>query len=60
MAFSLVSVPLFDPVFLLDKSNSWIELWKWVGTPILQPGGPCLTFGYGLDRLSFLFVEYFG
>jgi hypothetical protein len=38
-AFPSVSVPLFVPVFPLDRSNSELKIWRCVGGPIPQPGG---------------------
>jgi hypothetical protein len=38
MAFPLVSAPHFVPVFPLDRSNSWLKIWRWVGGPISQLG----------------------
>jgi hypothetical protein len=32
------SVPLSVPVFPLDRSNSGLKFWRWVGGPIPQPG----------------------
>jgi hypothetical protein len=54
MAFPLVFVPLFVSVFPLDRSNSGLKFWRWVGGPIPQPGGggKCLISGCGLDRFS--------
>jgi hypothetical protein len=39
MAFPSVSAPLFVPVFVLDRSNSGLKFWRWVGGPISQVGG---------------------
>ena len=39
MAFPLVSVLLFVPVFPLDRSNSELKFWRWVGDPHLSIGG---------------------
>ena len=30
---------IFVPVFPLDRSNSWLKFWRWVGGPIPQLGG---------------------
>jgi hypothetical protein len=38
MAFPSVSAPLFVPVFPLDRSNSGLKFWRWVGGPIPQLG----------------------
>ena len=38
MAFPLVSAPLFDPAFPLDRINSGLIFLRWVGGPILQLG----------------------
>jgi len=38
MAFALISMPLFVPVFPLDKSNSGLKLCKWEGGTISQLG----------------------
>jgi hypothetical protein len=62
LAFSSVSIPLFVPVFLLDRNNSGLKFWRWVGDPIPQLGvgeRVCLTSRYGLDRFSLPFVVYF-
>jgi hypothetical protein len=42
MAFPPVSVLLFVPVFPLDRSNSGLKFWRWVGSPIPQWGMPNL------------------
>jgi hypothetical protein len=39
MAFPLVSIPLFVPVFPLDQSNYGLKFWRWVSGAIPQPGG---------------------
>jgi hypothetical protein len=36
---AIVSAPLFVPVFLLHRSNSDLNFWRWVGGPIVQMGG---------------------
>ena len=46
MAFPLVSVLLFVPVFPLDRSNFGLKFWRWVGGPIPQP-----RVGGGLPNL---------
>jgi hypothetical protein len=56
--FPSVSVPLFVPVFLLDRSNSELKIWRWVGGPIPPHAGRCLTSGYGLNRFSLPYVGY--
>jgi hypothetical protein len=60
MAVSSVSAPFFVLIFPLDRSNSGLKFWRWVGGPIPQIWGEtCLTSGYGLSRFSFFFVGYF-
>jgi hypothetical protein len=39
MAFPSVSAPLFVPVFSLERKNSGLHFWRWVGGPIPQLGG---------------------
>jgi hypothetical protein len=39
MDFSSVSASLFVPLFPLNRSNSGLNFWRVVGSPILQPGG---------------------
>jgi hypothetical protein len=38
MVFPSVSAPLFVPVFPLDRSNSALKFWRWVGGLVPQPG----------------------
>ena len=38
MAFPSVSPPHFVPIFPLDKSNSGLKIWRWMGGPIPQLG----------------------
>ena len=51
MAFPLVSVLLFVPVFPLDRSNSGLKFWEMGGWPHPSTGGggACLTSGYGFN-----------
>ena len=60
IVFPSVSAPLFVLVCHLDRSNSGLNFWRWVGGHIPQPGGQCLISGYGHDRLSLPFVGCFG
>jgi hypothetical protein len=56
MAFPSISVPLFIPVFPLDRSNSGLKFREgWVAPSFNQ--GPCLTSAYGLYRFFLPFVE---
>jgi hypothetical protein len=34
VAFPSVSAPLFAPAFPLDRNNSWLKFFRWVGGPI--------------------------
>jgi hypothetical protein len=45
MAFPSVSTPLFVPVFPLDRNNSGLKFWRWVGGPIPQLGSCALSLG---------------
>jgi hypothetical protein len=45
MTFPSVSAPHFAPIFPLDRCNSGLKIWKWVGGPIPETGAlpnPCL------------------
>jgi hypothetical protein len=48
MAFPSVSAPLFVPVFSLERINSGLKIWRWVGDPIPQLGVHALS----LDMVS--------
>ena len=52
MAFPLVSVPLFVPVFPLDRNNSELKFWRWVGGPIPQLGAVPNCWIWSLQVLS--------
>jgi len=58
MAVFIVSAPHIVSVFPLDRCNSVLKIWRWVGGLSLN-WGPFLTSGYGLYRLSFPFVGHF-
>ena len=52
MAFPSVSAPLFVPVFPLDRSNSGLKFWRWVGGPIPQLGAMPNLWIWSLQVLS--------
>jgi hypothetical protein len=57
MAFPLVSVLVFIPIFPLDGSNSGLKFCEgWVAPSLYL--GLCLTSRFGLYRFSLPFVGY--
>jgi hypothetical protein len=52
VAFPSVSALLFVPVLPLDRNNSGLKFWRWVGSSIPQLRGYALTSEYGLNRFS--------
>lgn len=53
MAFPSASVPLFSPVFSLDRNNSGLKIWRWVGVPSLN-GAICNLWIWSLQVLTLL------
>ena len=52
MAFPSVSAPLFVPIFPLDRSNSGLKFWRWMGGPIPQLGAVPNLWIWSLQVLS--------
>jgi len=52
MAFSPVSAPIFVSVFPLDKSNSGLKFWRWMGDLIPQLGAMPNHWIWSLQVLS--------
>ena len=56
---SSVSAPVLVSAFPIDRRNSRLICFRWVGDPIPQPG-LCLSTGYDVYRFSVPFVGYLG
>jgi hypothetical protein len=52
MTFPSISVPLFVPVFPLDRSNSGLKFLRWVGGPIPQLEAMPIHWIWSLQVLS--------
>jgi len=58
MALPSVSAPLFVPVCPLDRSNSGLKFWRWMGALIPQLGAKPNLWIWS-QQFSLRFVEYF-